>query len=285
MTNFSPPITIEIFKLAPDKVLQLSKQSGGILNLYAVMLRRLGLSHGVQWRATSRLAPVRTGSRPSPFFGQRPIQRCHGTFISKGPPRTVKSLVSSMYGGILFGAIYVSIGLLVVSEPDLDFQGRQQLGVDIVQSLTQEKDQETRHQRFWEIGPVILESHSGFPVTQHGALPLDSKSEWRNQIETQVFSAPDPDDREKNFVVCQVYFKEPQDLEFYVSVYGNLLTDVTEDIIPTYENTAKALNVNRGVLLLLAPNGDWKSIYYDGKRYVSVVFLEWQTAESMGLPC
>jgi hypothetical protein len=218
-------------------------------------------------------------SRQAPFFTQRTLQQ--GFRAAHPPPGPG---FKTLHAGMLNFAVYMSIAILL-TDPALqdDWRDRRNAGLEIVQSVTLEQDVHTRLKRFWELGPSLLSSYCRSPVTHHGALPLGPESDWRDEIETRLFSAPDPDDPEKNFVVCQVSFKDQTELDSYVAVYGNILTDVAEDILPTFEKTAKAHGMNRGAVLILQPSSDWKSIYFDGKRYISVVFLEWQTAESMGL--
>ncbi|KAI0127583.1 hypothetical protein BJ170DRAFT_683418 [Xylariales sp. AK1849] len=240
----------------------------------SAMFRRLG--SGIRWRAPQSPLGPQTWNRSTqiPSFTQR-------AFHQSSRPGHDRQTHKTLRAGVLRSAFFMSAALLLF-DPNLDWNARRQTAIDLVQSVTMEEDIDVKLKNYWEIGPWLLEHYCEKPVTQHGSLPLGPDSEWRDQIETRVFSAPDPDDPEKTFVVCQVCFKDRNEPEFYVSIHGNLLTDVTEDILPAFEEVGKAQGINRGAILVLSPSDEWKSVYFDGNRYISVGFLEWQTAELMG---
>ncbi|KAI3325446.1 hypothetical protein HD806DRAFT_490319 [Xylariaceae sp. AK1471] len=186
----------------------------------------------------------------------------------------------------IFCSIYTSIGFLVLNEA-LDWDTRRALAVDTVQSITLEMDTEQRWRKFYETGESLLAAYSGAEVEHHeGAIRLRADDGWGDEIETRILTAPDPDVEGGILVLSLTTLRDPEE-ETYLPINGNRLTDATEAVLPEIEAFASRLPNSprvRGAILLLEQNRDWKCVYWDGKRWINIVYLEWQTAESMNLP-
>ncbi|TGJ84568.1 hypothetical protein E0Z10_g4183 [Xylaria hypoxylon] len=183
----------------------------------------------------------------------------------------------------IYGSIYTSIGFLVLNEA-LDWDVRRAMGVETVENIALEKDANEMWRKFEETGQSLLAAYTGADVEYHEdaiRVPSDVDS-----VEAKVFTAPDPDVEGGIMLLCLAELKDPEGDTYFAS-NGNRLTDVTDSLAPKVEAFASSLEASpkvRGVMLLLQQDGDWKSLYWDGKRWLNVVYLEWQTAESMGLP-
>ncbi|KAH9993452.1 hypothetical protein F4779DRAFT_608685 [Xylariaceae sp. FL0662B] len=189
---------------------------------------------------------------------------------------------SKILSARVYGSIFLSIGLLVTNEA-LDWEVRRNLAVSIVQEITLEPDMAKKLQRYWELGPWLLQLYSGAEAEDHGPLPLDTDTEFaEDELQTELLTVADPERPGGTFILCQGLLAEKDEDEVYVAVHGNRLTDVTEALLSSFETFAKDYGSARGVVLLMQPNGDWKSVYFDGRRWINVVYLEWQTPTSMG---
>lgn len=173
---------------------------------------------------------------------------------------------------------------LLVTDTTLDIRERQALALKTVYDIINEKDEATKLKRYWDTGLWLLEIYSGAEVEHHGPLPPVKDSGWTDdELETRLMTAPDPD-FEGTFVFCQaLLFVEEEETDVYLAQNGNRVTDATEALLPTFEAFARDCGGPvRGVILLVQPDGDWKSVYFDGKRWINVVYLEWQTPASLG---
>jgi hypothetical protein len=169
----------------------------------------------------------------------------------------------------------------------LDWETRCALAVDMVQSITLEDDVEERSRKFYATGESLLVAYSGAEIEHHeGAIRLRADDGWGDNLETRILTAPDPDFEGGTLVLGLATLRDPGK-ETYFAVHGNRITDATESVLSEMEVFASTLPASprvRGALLLLDQNGDWKCVYWDGKRWINIVYLEWQTAGSMGLP-
>ncbi|KAI1323363.1 hypothetical protein F5Y16DRAFT_348270 [Xylariaceae sp. FL0255] len=243
-----------------------------------------GLSKGPQSALPRR--PLHTFTRPRiPPHGERRNYHHHHQHQQnghKGPQVLQKT-------GI-YCSVYTSIGYLVLNE-DLDWHERLDLAIDKVQDVTLEPDFEKKWTKFIDLGHSLLDKFSGAEIEEHqGEIRLRDDSGWggsNDQLRTRLYTAPDPDVEGGVLVLCLGILKDLDDTETYLSGGGgNRLTDCTEAIIPEMEYFARRLPESprvRGAMIVLQEDGDWKSLYWDGKRWINIVYLEWQTAESMGL--
>ncbi|KAI1340713.1 hypothetical protein F5Y15DRAFT_49447 [Xylariaceae sp. FL0016] len=188
----------------------------------------------------------------------------------------------------VYGTIYVSIGFLVLNEA-LDWHARRDLGIRTVQDITLERDDTQKWQKYHSTSLEVFGAYVGGVehVVAHGTLHLPPSAGWDDALETRLYSALDPESSvaEERIVLCVGALRADETEDVYVSEHGNRLTDATEDLLAPYEAFARSLGARRGGLLLLQEDGDWKSMYWDGLRWINIIYLEWQTAESMMLPC
>ncbi|KAI0537461.1 hypothetical protein GGR58DRAFT_471662 [Xylaria digitata] len=253
------------------------------------MLRQLGLGcRNPAQSLTSRLFRSSQQSslpRQRHFFSQSRIprrasranhHRQHGNSRQRGNSR--RQLHARIYG-----SIYTSIGFLVLNDA-LDWDARRALAVETVQYITMEREVKEKWRKFYETGQSLLAAYSGNDVEYlKDAIRVPSDLDY---LEVKIFRASDPDVEGGTMLLCLAALEDPEG-DTYIPANGNRLTDATDALVPEIEALASTLPASprvRGVMVLLQQDGDWKSLYWDGKRWINVVYLEWQTAESMGLP-
>ncbi|KAI0179873.1 hypothetical protein GGR52DRAFT_216180 [Hypoxylon sp. FL1284] len=197
--------------------------------------------------------------------------------------RTLRAAASGIYG-----TIFMSIVMLVADE-SMSYQSRQALALSSVYDIMQERDPDEKIRRYWATGRAALEAYAaaGGPddVVVCGAVRPDPRAGWADdEIDAVVMTAPDPEWPGGTLVFCQAVLFDMEPDAIYVAEHGNRATDAAEALLVTVEEFARDLGGPvRGGLLIMQPSGDWKSLYFDGKRWINVVYLEWQTAASMGL--
>lgn len=163
---------------------------------------------------------------------------------------------------------------------ELNWAERRTVGIDTVQHITGEEDSEEMRRKFYELGPMILQAFTNADVqeTVYVYDPRDPPS-----FDCKIYSSADPDVEGGTLVLYLVALNSNAD-DTHVLEYGNRVTDIASGLIPHCENLAKTLSESsrvRGAMVLLEEDGSWKSMYWDGKRWLNVVFLEWQTPESL----
>lgn len=174
--------------------------------------------------------------------------------------------------------------VMLVTDESIDYQTRQDLAFATVYNIMHEPDHKTKIARYWATGQFMLASYSGSEIQVHGKLRPDPASGWTDdELEAVVLTAPDPDWPDGTLVFCQAVLHDPDPDAVYIAEHGNRATDAAEALLAQVEEFARDHGGPvRGGLLLMQPNGDWKSLYWDSKRWINVVYLEWQTAASMG---
>ncbi|KAI0814036.1 hypothetical protein GGR55DRAFT_633803 [Xylaria sp. FL0064] len=221
-------------------------------------------------------------SRPQPslkwqrrFFSQPGIPR-HG-------PRTNQyrqhgSSSRHLHAGI-HCTIFTSIGALVFSEEAGWEEGRAN-AVRLIGHIIHEKDPE---ERWRKLCTVIAWSLAWFCGTDFDHLEYyDRPIRAPDFVQTTIMTAPDPEVEGGTLVVWVGMVQDIEDT--YLTENGNRLTDLAETNIPEVEAFASKLEASpkvRGAMVLLDHDGNWKSLYWDGRRWINVVYLEWQTPESM----
>ncbi|KAF2966249.1 hypothetical protein GQX73_g7343 [Xylaria multiplex] len=177
----------------------------------------------------------------------------------------------------------VTLGFLVLNEA-LDWETRRKMGVDRVQYITMEREVKEKWRKFYETGQSLLAAYSGSDIEElEDAIRIPSDLDC---LEVKIFRTPDPDVEGGTLLLCLAAIGDPEG-DTYIPAYGNRLTDTADALLPGIEALASTLPASprvRSVMVLLEQDGDWKSLYWDGKRWINVVYLEWQTAESLGLP-
>ncbi|KAI0870181.1 hypothetical protein GGS24DRAFT_493191 [Hypoxylon argillaceum] len=184
----------------------------------------------------------------------------------------------------VYATIFVSIGFLVLDE-ELDWQMRCMIARDVVQHITLAPDTDCRQARFWKMGKMLLAEYSGSEVEHHeDVCHIPADAVWASDLGTRVLTAPDPEVEGGTLVLCLASLRG-LDNEFYLPATNNRLYDVASTLIPQIEAFARGLDASPRVrgAMLLEEKGAWISLYWDGTRWINVIYLEWQTAESIGL--
>ncbi|KAI1848614.1 hypothetical protein JX266_005473 [Neoarthrinium moseri] len=206
------------------------------------------------------------------------LLRNNGARSLAARPRPKNSSV--LYANI-YGSIYLSIALLVTDD-SLDWLTRRHAGVEAVQEITLAKDFATKTKNFWALGPALLHAYSGKDVEHHEGLQPTEESGMVDELEVRLMTVPDPDDSDTTLFLCQATFKSEAEPEFYVATRSNRMEDAAYSLMPSVDKVNQQHLAARGLLLLLYPDGSFHCLYYDGRRWLNLLFLEWQTAESMG---
>lgn len=177
----------------------------------------------------------------------------------------------------------MSIAMLVTDE-NMSYPERQELALKTVYNIIFEQDEEAKLKRYWETGRWLLATYSGTEVQDHGYLQAAPDSGWGDDdLEARLMTTPDPDFPGTTFIFCQAVLYDFEPSEVYIAQHGNRATDAAEAMLSAFESFARHQEGPvRGVILLMQPNGDWKSLYFDGKRWINVVYLEWQTPATLG---
>ncbi|KAH6658511.1 hypothetical protein BKA67DRAFT_656701 [Truncatella angustata] len=234
------------------------------------------------WRSLSAAKPHFSPTATTRYrISQRLLkQRVQSSFSRQ--PRGPASQYTVLRSGF-YGTIYLSIALLVTDET-LDWTTRQNVGIEAVQEITRAETHEEQLKRFWALGPALLKAHTGTDVQHHDPIQPTEDSGLEEDLEVRTMTAPDPESPGTDLLLCQAAFVHEEEPEFYVSTHHNRMADAAHSLSPGFEEFARSQNVKKGALLLIHPDGNWYCLYYDGRRWLNMIFLEWQTAESMGLP-
>ncbi|KAI0516972.1 hypothetical protein F5B22DRAFT_139605 [Xylaria bambusicola] len=194
--------------------------------------------------------------------------RYHGS-----KPKQLHARVFSTYC-----TIYVSIMALVIDDR-LDWRQRRGIGIHVIQDVIGEEDPEEMRRKFYELGLTVFHSFVKSDISEY----LDIGFGNNSAASAKLYSAPDPEVEGGTFLLYLVALDSSSE-HTHIVESGNRVTDIAEDLIPNVEKVASVLAESgrvRGAMVLLEEDGSWKSIYWDGKRWINVVFLEWQTPESM----
>jgi hypothetical protein len=219
-----------------------------------------------------RVTPLARGSQQTRW------RRAHSS-TSRGTERARQPVV--LRSGI-YGTIYLSIALLVTDE-QLDWTTRQSAGMEAVHEVTHAETHEEQLKRFWALGPALLKAHSGKDVQHHEPIQPTEDSGLADDLEVRLMTVPDPETPGATLVLCQAAFVDEEEPEFYVATHYDRMSDAAHSLFPDFEKFAKSYNSAKGALLIIHPDGNWYCLYYDGHRWLNMIFLEWQTAASIGL--
>ncbi|KAI4861030.1 hypothetical protein F4820DRAFT_82301 [Hypoxylon rubiginosum] len=224
-------------------------------------------------------------SRQSSFFTHKVTFPRHGP-RTRQPGYGRRVLRASPSG--IYGTIFMSIVMLVPAD-SMDYQTRREVAFATFYHVMNAPDEKTKVLRFWVTGLELFARYAGAADAAEvdrtrWLVELDPASGWtRDDLQATVVTAPDPERPGGTLVFCQAVLYDPDPGTVYVAEHGNRATDAAEDLLVKVEEFARELGGPvRGGILLMQPNGDWKNVYFDGKRWINVVYLEWQTAASMG---
>ncbi|KAJ3554590.1 hypothetical protein NPX13_g10575 [Xylaria arbuscula] len=174
--------------------------------------------------------------------------------------------------------IYLSIAAVTIWG-DMDWRLARMAGIDCVQHVTGQETWDDMKREFFRMGRVLLaELAVGTEITEIVCTPEDP-----HFFDCKVYSVPDKEVEGGTFMLYLVALNEETD-ETHVIEHGNRVTDVATSLIPQFEAMAKTCNEKsrlRGAMVLLEEDGSWKSLYWDGIRWVNLVFFEWQTPDSL----
>ncbi|KAJ8108841.1 hypothetical protein ONZ43_g6304 [Nemania bipapillata] len=213
-------------------------------------------------------------------FLSRPRMPRHGLRNSSLYHRNEKQGPRQLQAGGISAIIYMSIACLVLDE-SRDWASRRSVGIQVVDLVLQEKDETQKRVNFFALGWDLLRRYSCGDIEHHpDAIRITDEEGWVNGFEITVLTAPDPDVKNGTFVLCLGMEKSPQPGEDnHIPACHESLTDATFTLIPQVEVFAHGLEGSpsvRGAMLLLRRDNSWKSVYWDGKRWINIVFLEWR---------
>lgn len=233
------------------------------------------------WRGLAAAKPCCRTKPSTPFRGGGTGQR--QIFTSTQPHVGNLRKARTILHSSIYGTVYLSIALLVTDEK-LDWSTRQNVGIEAVQEITHAESHEEQLERFWALGPALLKAHSGRDAVLHEPIRPTEDSGLADDLSVRVMTVPDPESPGKNLALCQAAFVEGEEPEFYVATHSDRMSDAAHSLFPEFEKFAKDHHATKGALLIIHPDGNWYCLYYDGARWLNMIFLEWQTAASMGMP-
>ncbi|KAJ2985928.1 hypothetical protein NUW58_g5275 [Xylaria curta] len=202
-------------------------------------------------------------------FSQAEIQRqiartkCYDR-NGKGPRR--------LHAGI-HGTIFTSIALLVLNDT-LDFESRKLLGYKMVESIRWVEDVESRFSKFRQTGESLLAGYSGGPVEYHEGVVRN----LGDGTDVKILTAPDPDVEGGTLPPRPVTLSDLDSTCISPSRGGNRFADTADALIPKLEGFASGLGYSprvRGAMVVFTHTSDWVCVYWDGKRWINIVYLEW----------
>ncbi|KAI1136484.1 hypothetical protein F5Y05DRAFT_405387 [Hypoxylon sp. FL0543] len=238
------------------------------------MFRRLWA--GLQGPATSRVGVI---LRPGPrhqtyqsFFTRRAARSELGL-------RTPQSQHRILEAGV-YGLIFMSVAMLV-TDTSMSYRERRDLALKTIFDIVREEDEPTKVRRYCETGLQLLGRYSGAEIQHHGPLRPDPEAGWRDdELVTWLMSTPDPDYPGWTFVLCQALLLDPYPEEVYITQHGNRCADASQALMPAFDDFARDYGGPvRGVLLMMQQNGDGQSLYFDGKRWINIAYIELQAAD------
>lgn len=254
----------------------------------------------LRWRTTPRVGPRAGGGSAG-----RSSSGSNGgsSRTTGGSSSTARAAAPILLRSGIYGTVYLSIALLVTDE-SLDWGTRQSAATQVVQDVTGAPDHETQLRNFWALGPALLQAHAGggsvgggggdddgangtateVVVRHHeGGLQPAADSGFEGELDVRLMTAPDPETPGGTLVLCQAAFMREEEPEFYVATHHDRMLDAAMALIPSFEDFARTCAApTRGAMLVLYPDGNWYCLYFDGRRWLNMIFLEWQTAETMG---
>lgn len=168
----------------------------------------------------------------------------------------------------------------MVCNEELDWKTRSLVAIGAVQNIMSEPDVIGKWSKFYETCELILGAYSGGEVEYHeGAVRIPAGVSWAaSDRQIRIMTAPDPEVEGGTLLLCLVALDESKE-DVYIASHGDsdLYTDVALDMIPEVEAFARRLPLSpkvRGGMVVLDPAGSWKSLYWDGRRWINLVYLD-----------
>ncbi|KAH9885518.1 hypothetical protein F4778DRAFT_760746 [Xylariomycetidae sp. FL2044] len=188
-------------------------------------------------------------------------------------PYSRPALKASAPVGII-GPIFVPVWMLF--DPYGNKPGAaQEMAVEMIKDIDTIIDPDDRWQRIRQQGQAYLEIWSGRPTEDCGRIPMTKLPEFRPQVKTCALTTPDPDDPDRQFLLCL--------LSFTVTPTGGLdrFVEFKQASLPTIEQLAKRLDARRAMVVILDKRGEeydyrhyYEALYWDGKRFFSLK-IQW----------
>ncbi|KAI0104665.1 hypothetical protein GGR51DRAFT_521676 [Nemania sp. FL0031] len=179
----------------------------------------------------------------------------------------------------IYGTVFMSIGLLVLNE-ELDWKTRVSQAVRVVHDITSKENASDKFRKCFFTWAELLAAYSGEVLGLYSCPILDG-SGWGSELQLDILTTSDPE-VEGGALVLGVAFVWDWALHNHPENGG--LDDAVLTLIPEVEKVANSLPESpkvRGGLVILEHTGEWKSFYWDGKRWIKILFLEWQSPESI----
>lgn len=169
----------------------------------------------------------------------------------------------------------------MVLDEELPWKARGMIALAAVQEVMGEKDLITQWNKFYETCELILCAYSGSDAEYHeGAVRVPADVAWEaSDDQIKILTAPDPEVEGGILVLCLVALNDSnQDVYIASHSDSDCLTDVVLDLIPGVEAFARRLpgssKVRGGMVVLDPADSSWKSLYWDGKRWINLVYLD-----------
>ncbi|KAI0968411.1 hypothetical protein F4678DRAFT_442958 [Xylaria arbuscula] len=179
--------------------------------------------------------------------------------------------------------ILVSIMGIVLTEAD-DWWKWRRAAIHIVIDIMNEEDPNSRWKKVWALSEWLLQKFSGVEHIDYPDVDFREKA-WGipSGMEARLMTAPDPDVEGGTLVLFVGMMMDAQE-DTYVVEDGYERFHNFNLVAPAIETFAREKLETwprvRGAVLLIEQDG-WSSVYWDGRRWINVIFLEWQTRESM----
>lgn len=172
----------------------------------------------------------------------------------------------------------------MVFNEELDWESRCLIAIGAVQTILKEKDVAARWSRFSKECEAILGAYSGGDVEDHeGAVRIPDDVYWKGSHgKVRILTAPDPELEGGILLLCLVFALDDSKEDVYITSHesSNYVTDVALDMIPEVEAFARSLpaspRVRGGMVVLDSASSNWKTLFWDGRRWINLVYLEFQ---------
>ncbi|KAI1296977.1 hypothetical protein F5Y03DRAFT_291997 [Xylaria venustula] len=179
--------------------------------------------------------------------------------------------------------IYLSVMSIYLTEAE-DWWKWRRMAIHMMIETLAEEDVTQKWKNLWALSHWLLQRFSGIEHIDYHHINFRENG-WGipNSIEARLMTAPDPD-VEGGTLMLFVGMEMDAQQETYVVENGDPPMPHLGLIAPAMETFAREELETwprvRGAIVLVEHDG-WTCVYWDGKRWINVNFLEWQTRESM----
>ncbi|KAI0404693.1 hypothetical protein F4802DRAFT_565955 [Xylaria palmicola] len=177
-----------------------------------------------------------------------------------------------LHGGI-HGTVILSLCFFLLNYKPEYYDSHIIQGENYVYNIARERDPEKRTKKLYEVGDYLLSALG--EVENHGR-PFSVPEE--GDVDFRVLTAPNPRVKGGKTLLCLVPLRSLGD-QTRLDASGNRFKDVSEAMIPKIEAFAGRWPGSRGAMLILDETGDWMTLLWDGKKWLNIAFLEWQSED------